>query len=481
MDKAADLLPDVKLQEHQQRLADEARESPVRKLLVHALGSGKTLTSLGMAEARGEPYTAVVPASLRANFKKEQAKWTDEKLPSNVMSYTELAKGKDTGDSGTLIFDEAHRLRNPGSQQSQEAQRLAKKVKQLVMLTGTPIVNEPGDLAVPLGMLSGKKMSPAEFNNRYVGTRKVYPHWWRRLLAWPSGTEPVVKHEDELKALLKGHVDWYDPGKPVVPVKHEDIPVTMGVEQSRLYRAMWDQLPFWLRWKLKNDYPLTRQELVRMQSFLTGPRQVGLSTYPYMKNKDPWRAFNQSAKLQEAHRRLLGHLKDPRTKALVFANFIDAGLTPYAAALERSKVPHAVFHGGLSDAERKKLVDDYNADRLRVALIGPSGTEGLSFRGTQLVQQLDPYWNPIRGRQAVGRGLRFDSHLGLPEDLKNVLVERYVSRLPMGFKDRLLGRIGMDRTFKTLGADDHLRHMEEHKEQLNRKFYDLLRAAGTPQ
>jgi hypothetical protein len=372
----------------------------------------------------------------------------------------------------------SHRLRNPASLQAQQAQAAARRARQLLMLSGTPIVNEPADLAVPLGMLTGKRMTPAQFDRRYVTTRNVYPNLFRRMLFWPSGVEPAVAHPGELKALLKGHVDYYDPGKPVVPTNREDVHVTMGVEQTRLYKAMWDRLPFWVRWKLKNDYPMSRDELIRLQSFLTGPRQVGLSTYPYLRNKDPLKAFNQSPKLQEAHRRMSEVLKDPRTKGLVFANFIDAGLTPYSAALTKAGVPNAVFHGGLSDVERKKLVNDFNEGRIRVALLGPSGTEGLSFEGTQLVQLLDSSWNPVRPQQAVGRGLRFDSHSDLPPELQNVKVERYVARLPMGFKDRLLSALGGDRVAQTYGADDHLRNIERRKEERDQKFYDLLREVG---
>lgn len=103
MKKLADLLPDVQLQEHQSRLERESAKAPQRKLLVHALGSGKTLTAIGMAEARGEPYTAIVPAALRNNFRDEIDKWTDKKTLAEVMSYTELAKGKVPENVGTVI------------------------------------------------------------------------------------------------------------------------------------------------------------------------------------------------------------------------------------------------------------------------------------------------------------------------------------------------------------------------------------------
>jgi superfamily II DNA or RNA helicase len=482
MRKLADLLPDVALQEHQQRLSEEAEKAPLRKLLVHALGSGKTLTAIAAAERRGDPYTAITPAAVRPTFKGEQQKFTTGGLPSDVMSYSQLALGNQPKHTDTLVFDEAHRLRNPKAQSTQNAMAAARQAKQLLMLSGTPIVNEPSDLAVPMSMLTGKNITPKEFTKRYVEETPRGTGILSRLTGEKPRMEIGVARRDELKKLLQGHVDWHQPDKPVVPIQREDIHVEMGPEQSRLYRAMWNKLPFYLRWKLQHDYPVTSSELQRAQTFLTGPRQVSLSPYTFMgKDTDPLAAFGQSTKLQRAHEELSKHLKDPRSKALIFSNFIDAGLTPYAAKLKESGIPHAVFHGGLNDRDRKQLVDDYNVGKIRAALIGPSGTEGLSFKGTQLIQQLDPYWNPIRGRQAEGRGLRFDSHTGLPEDLQNVKIQRYVSRQPLGWGSSLLHNIGFDQSGQQKATDDYLQSLENRKQDLNQKFMDLLKEVGTPQ
>jgi superfamily II DNA/RNA helicase len=183
--------------------------------------------------------------------------------------------------------------------------------------------------------------------------------------------------------------------------------------------------------------------------------------------------------MQAAYGRLSETLKDPRAKALIFSNFIDAGLKPYSAGLEKAKIPHGMFHGGLNDAARKQLVDDYNQNKIRVALLGPSGTEGLSFKGTQLIQLLDPHWHPVRPKQSVGRGIRFDSHTDLPADLQNVKVERYLSRLPLGTLDKFMQGAGFDRTNKALATDDRLASIAARKEKLNQKFMDLLKEVGT--
>lgn len=478
-DKRAALKPEVELQPHQRRIADLAADGPLRTLLVHSLGSGKSLSGIAAAEAAGGPYTAVVPASLRPNYEGELDKFTDRETPADVISYTAAGQGKPVDKLNTIIADEVQRLRNPDSAASRRVIDLADRARNVVLLSGTPLVNRPGDLAVPLRLLTGKRMTPDEFESRYVTVRKKYPSLFRRLIGWSSGTELSVNRPDELKGLLRGHVDYHDPGKPVVPTNYEDVPVDMSPEQTRVHEAMWDKLPWWAKWKLRHDVAMSDAELRRLMSFLTGPRQVGLSTYPFLRDHDPIKAFEQSNKLKEAMRRLQQTLKDDRAKALVFANFVDAGLTPYSAALTRAGVPNAVFHGGLSDRERKKLVDDYNAGRLRVALLGPSGTEGLSFKGTQAVQLLDEHFQPVRGRQAVGRGLRYDSHWDLPEELRHVNVQRFRSRLPLSFANRALSALGFDRSHTQLATDDHLARLSRQKAELNQRFLDLLREVGS--
>lgn len=54
-----------------------------------------------------------------------------------------------------------------------------------------------------------------------------------------------------------------------------------------------------------------------------------------------------------------------RTWCSGISHFIDAGLAPYQSALQQAGIPSAVFSGRLSDADRKQLVDDYTAGRVR--------------------------------------------------------------------------------------------------------------------
>lgn len=483
--KQADLAQGVNLQPHQQDVVDKVQEQidkkdRARMLLYHSLGSGKTLSGLAAADATKIPYTAIVPAALRTNLKKEQEKFIDPATatPSSIMSHTGLAMGKPIEHPESLLVDEAHRFRNMESAQTKNLLEAARKARQAVLLTGTPIVNSPADFAVPYNVLTDSEMTPEAFSERYVSKPEKAP--WYKLLLNVKAHDPELKNVEELKKSLKGKVDYFAPLKPKADINREDVIVEMSRDQTDLYNQLFGKLPTLLKWKLQLNYPLTDEESKKLVSFLTGPRQVGLSTLPFMKdNADPMKAFKESPKLNEAFNRLNTLLKtDPRGKALVFSNFVDAGLSPYLAALNKAGIPAASFTGALSDKERKKLVDDFNADKLKVALLGPAGTEGLSFKGTKLVQLLDPHWNTSRGSQSEGRALRFDSHEHLPPEERKVKIERYLARTAPSRLKSLLGLIG----FKPEGdpaTDEYLMAAAQKKQELNEKFLNLLKEIGS--
>lgn len=477
--KKAELLPEIQLQEHQQRIADRVSSEDPRMLVYHGLGSGKSLSALAAAEAAKkkyqEDYGIVVPASLRGNFQKEVQKFTRNSNPE-IMSYTGLGLGKKFQQQpDTVIMDEAHRLRNPDAASSRAAQQVAQNAKRLLLLTGSPVTNSPADLAGLLTMLENKQISPEEFEKRYVGYQKVSPGWFNWLRGIKPGEKPYVKNEQELRGLLQGKVD-YQPSKTPegVNVNEEVVRVPLSAEQQKIQKAIRTKIPPGFLWKLDQEFPLSRDELAKLNSFLTGLRQVSLSTQPFRADKDPGKAFGQSSKLQTAMKNLQQVLdSDPRKKAIIYSNFIDSGLKPYSAALEKAKIPHGIFHGSIPVKQRLQALKDYNEGKLRALLLGPAAAEGISTKGTSLIQLLDPHWHESRSQQARGRGLRFDSHAGLPEELKNVAVQRYLSSSQdPSWLGKLLG-YQRERT-----GDEILEKLTADKEQLNEEFRRILREIG---
>jgi superfamily II DNA or RNA helicase len=480
-EKVAELSSDVQLQEHQQRIADRVSGSDPRLLVYHGLGSGKSLSAIAAAETArrnsGGQYGIVVPASLRGNFQKELAKFAPGSNPE-ILSYSGLALGKKfQSPPETLVMDEAQRLRNPESAASRAAREAAQKAKRLVLLSGTPITNSPSDMASLISMLTNKELTPKQFEERYVGYKSKFPGIIPYLRGAQWGEVPYVKNEKELRQLLEGRVDYHPSKTPEgVEVQEEVIKTPLSKAQQKIQKAIRTKVPPGFLWKLDKEFPMSREELAKMNSFLNGLRQVSLSTQSFRGDRDPLKAFDQSGKLQTAMQNLQKALEsDERKKALIYSNFVESGVNPYAAALERAGIPHGIFHGGISPEARQKALKDYNEGKLRALLIGPAGAEGISTKGTNLIQLLDPHWNEARTQQARGRGLRFDSHAGLPEDLKNVQVQRYLSSSEEpGFVGKLLGK----RRQRT--GDEVIENLASNKEQLNEAFRKILREIGTP-
>lgn len=479
LSKSGALNDDIQLQEHQQRVQDRIVEDSPRMLVYHGLGSGKSLSALAAAEAaqkvHGGNYGVVVPASLKGNFEKEIGKFTTGSNPE-ILSYTGLGMGKDFQDPPeTLIMDEAHRLRNPGAASARAAAQAAARAQRLLLLTGSPITNSPTDMANLLSLLNNKQITPEEFERKFIGYKTVRPGILNWLRGIKPGEKPVVKNEAELRQLLSGKVD-YQPSKTPegVNVNEEVVRVPLSPAQDKIQKAIRTKIPPGFLWKLDQEFPLSRDELAKLNSFMTGLRQVSLSTQPFRADKDPVKAFEQSAKLQEAFKRLQKELNsDPRKKAIIYSNFVDSGLGPYAAGLAQAKIPHAFFHGGISPKARQAAVDAYNKGKLKALLIGPAGAEGLSTKGTSLIQLLDPHWHESRSQQAKGRGLRFDSHSHLPDELKNVAVQRYLSASKdPSFLGKLMG-YKRERT-----GDEVLERLTADKEQLNEEFRRLLKEEG---
>lgn len=479
-EKKADLLPEVKLQPHQERIQQQVDEENPRLLVYHGLGSGKSLSALAAAEAakknHNSDYGIVVPASLRGNFQKEVEKFTQGSDPE-ILSYTGLGLGKKfSKPPETVIMDEAHRLRNPGGSAAMAAKDVAHDAKRLLLLTGSPITNSPSDLANLISMLKRQPLSPQEFEKKYIGVKTVYPGLFNWLRGVKPGIRPVIKNERELRNLLSGHVD-YQPSKTPegVNVNEEKILAPLSPAQQRIQKALRTKIPPGFLWKLDSEFPLSKDELSKLNSFLTGLRQNSISTAPFRIDRDPLRAFNQSGKLQLAMQKLREVIdSDPRKKAIIYSNHIGAGLEPYAAALAKNNIPYGIFHGGIPTKMRQQALRDYNVGKLRALLIGPAGAEGLSTKGTNLIQLLDPHWHESRTQQARGRGLRFDSHDDLPEELKNVHVQRFISKSE---EPTWLGKMLGYRRERT--GDEILERLSNEKEKLNERFRELLRELGS--
>jgi hypothetical protein len=187
------------LMRHQAQVIESAREGHRTFLLADEPGLGKTAEALLAAEAANAfPLLAVVPNVVKINWTREAALWTPRRTATVVhgdgndldafadiivINYEVLDRHVGwLGEIGFrgVVLDEAHFIKNKGSQRSQHALQLSSKVRSrvsqplLMALTGTPLINDIDDFRAIwefLGWIDDKKplrdlMARLETNGR---------------------------------------------------------------------------------------------------------------------------------------------------------------------------------------------------------------------------------------------------------------------------------------------------------------------------
>jgi len=142
--------------------ASGARWAVIREkcIIADQQGTGKTVTSLAAAALSGKKNLLIVCSTAKFADWEEHAKewyWQDgtEKFQITTYKSFEKAEGYDI-----IIFDEAHKLRNRKSESLFKTIRSAcRKVKYVFFLTGTPNVNEAGDMWTLLDMCDPKRFN----------------------------------------------------------------------------------------------------------------------------------------------------------------------------------------------------------------------------------------------------------------------------------------------------------------------------------
>lgn len=475
MRKTADI--QTQLQPHQQRVLERLRTQP-GLVVAHGLGSGKSLSSLAVAEDTGGTTKVVVPAALQENYRKEIEKHVVAPRADYQISslQREALTPKDTKRPAvdTLIVDEAHRLRDPGS----KAQGAIKQIPaaKRVLLTGSPLYNRPFDMASLVNVAAGSSVFPndqAEFDRKYIGAKVIDPGWWaRNIRGVRPGSVPTLKNTEELKKHLQQWVDYHENAQEGFPERvEENVEVPFSPEQKKIYDTVMNKAPSWVKYKVRAGLPPSKQEAKDLNAFLSAARQVSVTPGGLQEGLTAEQAAQSSPKLQKALERLLEARKaNPDHRAVVYSNFLDAGISPYEALLQKSEVPYGKFTGEMRKAERDQLVRDYNAGKTPVMLLSSAGGEGLDLKGTRQMQILEPHFNKEKIEQVIGRGIRYKSHEHLPEDQRRVNVERYYSvENEPGVLGKLFGK-------KRMGSvDEYLRQLSNDKDQLNQQVRELLK------
>jgi len=460
------------LQPHQQRVVDRIQRADQPGLVVaHGLGSGKTRTAIEAQKALDMPSDVVVPAALQSNYRKEQKKWLGgAKQKAHIQSMQNITRKRLAPTRPLMIVDEAHRAREP---QTQTYKTLANnEAEKRLLLTGSPFYNRPSDVAPLVDIAAGTQVLPTNpelFNKRYIRQRKIGPGIINRLRGLKPGVveELNPKRQEELQGIFDKWVDYHPSAKEDFPeVSREDVKVPMDPEQLKVYDTILKKAPPWVAAKIRSRLPPSKRESQQLNAFLGASRQIANSTAPFQ--EDVKSVYEP--KLDEAFKRLQAELAgNERSKAVVYSNYLGAGINPYAQRLQEAGIPYGEFTGEMPKAKRDELVRQYNENKIRALLLSSAGGEGLDLQGTRLMQMLEPHWNDEKLKQVEGRGIRYKSHSHLAPEERNVKIQRFLAtRRPTGLLEKAhLKKPGGS-------VDEYLAARSQEKENLIQQFRALL-------
>lgn len=116
-------------------------------------------------------------------------------------------------------------------------------------------------------------------------------------------------------------------------------------------------------------------------------------------------------------------------QSVIYSNYYQTGILAFRDFLIRKNYPEnfAIIEPNLSVSEVTRIVKDYNQGNIKLLLLHPEVTEGISLKGTQYLHILEPMLNSTILEQVIGRTRRFQSHTHLPAEKQIVHVRMWLS------------------------------------------------------
>lgn len=473
--------PEFILQPQQQFLPEYLYDN-IKKinglLIFHNIGSGKTCTAIQIAEKfkNGKKIICVLPASLIGNFINElYSKCGDYKNINDINKYYNIYSHhlfvkkinlKEFELNNTiLIIDE---IQNMISEEGVFYDTLKTHINnsnnslKLIMLTGTPIFDNPNEIALMLNLLRPPKLLPIgdEFNKFFLKKFK-------------NNNSLIYKfvNQDIFLELTKGLVSYYKGAPSIAYPKliFKTVECIMSEFQKSSYIMtltnnkkiikeydMFDltENSFYIKSRMVSNIAFPNQRLdktgyIELVKELTSKNIKIFSTKFYM---------------------LIENIKKSSNKIFIYSNFILCGLQSISLILDLFGYKNYIKHGpGLkryciwSGNETKEIkekiktefnkIENLHGSLIQIFLGSPAAKEGITLKNVKEVHIMEPYWNLSRIKQIMGRAYRHCVHNDLPEDERIVTVYLYLANY----------------------IDEHIWTLAKNKDKIIREFESSLK------
>ena len=382
-----------------------------RGFIADEMGLGKTVQALAaLQRLNAFPALIVCPASLKLNWEREILRWlpgkavhiVDGKAPTrhahiNIINYDILPKHVDrlrTLELAAVVFDESHALKNHKAKRTEAAAKLVRGIDVRMMLTGTPILNRPGELLAPLGIL-GRLDDLGGFNAfalRYCAAKEK--HIGQGRVAWDlSGADNLRELAGKLRATCLIRRLKADVLNELPPKQRTVIPVDITNREE--YRAAAKDLLGWIAERAGND-PKFRAEIAHLDEDAQLHLIARRAQEAAMRAEPAEELIKVGALLQIAARGKLKAAKEwiravlESGEALVCFAEHTAVIAELAAEFEAPSIT-----GETPLKKRQAIVDDFQAGKHSLVLLNwKAGGVGLTLTKASQVAALELPWTP---------------------------------------------------------------------------------------
>jgi hypothetical protein len=416
-------------------------------------------------------------------------------VPESKLKEAEIARIKKMYSNTLLIIDEAHNIKDASEKKSRIVPPVLMKVLQyadnlrLVLLSGTPMFNEPADLISILNyLLINDKRPILKENDIFRGDGTFTETGKETLINYSRGYVSFLRSENPINFPLRfssninGDHDLITPSiypkrdiygnKLEKGIQHlEIVGCPMGPSQEKIYKGYLEKRIIPDEEKTSAAYSselqilnFIYQDLDKTDNLAETYGEKGLnSVMNKIGNKQQYAFNNPDDALEYKGHALMKHSSKifkimeniEKAKGLVFVytEYEISGVLPLVFALElagykkykssdspilmsehkdrKYKGDYLIISG---NAALSKHYESYLAKRheminepVKIILATRAASEGINLFGVREIHVLNPWHNLNRLSQAIGRGLRSWSHIELPPEERNITVYLYAA------------------------------------------------------
>lgn len=289
-----------------------------------------------------------------------------------------------------ILCDESHRIKKPTAKQSKFIHALGDRAPFRMILTGTPIQNNPLDFYSQYRFLA-----PSVFGTSFMRFRGRYAVMGGYAVHGKPVQVVGYKNLDELTekaytcASRVTKADCLD----LPPQTFETRYVDMSPAGMKLYREMKRESITWL-----GDNPATASNV--LSRLLILQRLTG----GYIRADDEAQAQQVDRAKLDALEDIILDLQDAGDKCVVFVRFLDE-LSAICDMLQTHKIRHSFIYGAVPQSERGQMVESFQDDpevKVFVAQIDTAGL-GITLTAAKVAIFYSPTWNYASYQQALAR------------------------------------------------------------------------------